>query len=61
MKEQDKTTEKELNKMKASNVPDTELQILVIKMLNELRGRTEELSKDFNRESKHKKSRNPRK
>ena len=47
--------------MKASNVPDTELQILVIKMLNELRGRTEELSKDFNRESKHKKSRNPRK
>ena len=60
MKEQNKT-EKELTKMEAKNLLDAEFKTLVIKMLNELRGRTEELSKDFNRESKHKKSRNPRK
>ena len=44
MKEQDKTTQKELNKMQISNLLDTEFKILVIRMLNEPRGRADELS-----------------
>ena len=38
MKEQIKTPEKELNKTETSNQLDVEFQILVIKMLEELRG-----------------------
>ena len=38
MKEQNKTPEKELNKMEISNQPDTEMKTLVIKMLKELIG-----------------------
>ena len=37
MKEENKTPEKELNEMEASNLPYTEFKILVIRMLNELR------------------------
>ena len=36
MKEQIKTPEKELNKMKISNVSDAEFKTLVIRMLKEL-------------------------
>ena len=36
MKEQNKTPEKELNKMKTSNLPDAEFKTLVIRMLNDL-------------------------
>ena len=36
MKEQNKTTEKELNKMNRSNLPDAEFKTLVIRMLKEL-------------------------
>ena len=43
MKEQNNTPEKELNKMETSNLPDTELKALVIKMFSELRGRVDEL------------------
>ena len=42
IKEQNKTPEKELNKMELSNLPDAELKTLVIRRLNELRGRVEE-------------------
>ena len=38
MKEQNKTPEKELNKMEISNVSDVEFKILVIRMLKELSG-----------------------
>ena len=41
MKEQNKTPEKELNKMETSNLPGTGFKILVMRMLNELRGRDE--------------------
>ena len=37
MKEQNKTPEKELNKMKISNLLDAEFKTLVIRMLKELR------------------------
>ena len=38
MKEQNKTPEKELNKMEISNVSDAEFKTLVIRMLKELTG-----------------------
>ena len=44
MKEQNKTPGKELNKMEISNLLDTEFKTLVIRMLNELRERVDELS-----------------
>ena len=43
MKEENKTPEKELIKMETSNLPDIEFKTLVIRMLDELRGRVEEL------------------
>ena len=49
LKEQNKTPEKELNKMETSNIPDSEFKTLVIKMLNELRRRVGELSENFNK------------
>ena len=36
MKEQNKTTKKELNKMEISNLSDAEFKTLVVRMLNEL-------------------------
>ena len=50
MKEHIKTLEKELNKRKISNLPDAEFKTLVIRMLNELKGRLEELGENFNKE-----------
>ena len=38
MKEQNKTPEKELNKMETSNLSDTEFKTLVMKMLKDLIG-----------------------
>ena len=38
MKEQNKTPEKELNKLEISNITDTEFKTLVIKMLKDLTG-----------------------
>ena len=38
MKEQNKTPEKELNKLEISNITDTEFKTLVIRMLKELMG-----------------------
>ena len=43
MKEQNKTTEKELNKMEAGNLLDTRFKTLVIRMLNEHRGTVGEI------------------
>ena len=42
-KEQNKTAEKELSKMETSNLLDEEIKTLVIRMLNELRERIDEL------------------
>ena len=36
--------------MKTRNLPDTEFKALVVRMLNELRGRVDELSENFNKE-----------
>ena len=50
MKEQDKTPGKDLNKIEASNLLDVEFKTLVIRMLNELRGRVDEVSENFHKE-----------
>ena len=43
MKEQNKTPEKELSKMKTNNQPDEEFKSLVLRMLNKLRERIDDL------------------
>lgn len=50
MKEQNNIPEKELNKMEASNLPDAAFKVMVIRMLNELRGRVDGISETFNKE-----------
>ena len=50
MKEHNKTPEKELNKMKISNLSDVEFKTLIIRMFNELRERVDELNNNFNKE-----------
>ena len=50
MNEQDKSPEKELKKIEASNLTDTEFKTLVIIMLNEFRGRLDKLSENLNEE-----------
>ena len=52
MKEQNKAPEKELNKMETSNIPAAEFDTVVIRMLNKLRGKADELSENFNEETK---------
>ena len=46
MKEQNKTPEKELNKMKTSNLPDAEFKTLVLRILKELTGYFNSTKKD---------------
>ena len=43
----EQTPEKILNKMEASSLPDAEFKTLVIKMLNELRGKIDDLGENF--------------
>ena len=50
MKEQDKTSEKDLNEMEISNPPDKEFKVMVIKMLTELRRRVNKHSENLNKE-----------
>ena len=46
MKEQNKTPEKELNKMEISNLSDAEFETLVIRMLKELSEDLSNIKKD---------------
>ena len=41
--------------MEASNLPDTEFKTLVIRMLNELRGKIDELGEKLHKDRNHKK------
>ena len=50
MKEQDKFSEKELNKTEISNVPDKENKLTVMKMLMGLENRIDENHENFNEE-----------
>ena len=49
MKQQEKTPENKLNEMEASNLPETEVKIAVIRMLNELKGRMDKHDENLNR------------
>ena len=49
MKEQNKTPEKELNKMETNNPPDSELKILAVSMLNNVKGRVDKFSENFDK------------
>ena len=50
MKEQNKTSEKGLNKMETCTLPDAEFKTLIIRMLNEFRGRVDGLRENLNKE-----------
>lgn len=55
MKDQNKASEKELNKMEKCNLADADFKKLAIRMLSELRERVDKLSENFNEEiKKHK-------
>ena len=41
MKGQDKTPEKQLNKMKTGNLPGKEFRLMIVKMIQDLRKRME--------------------
>ena len=45
-KDQEKSPEKELNKMEASKPPDTESKMMVVRMLKELSENVDEIKKD---------------
>ena len=49
MKKENKSLEKEVNKMETSNLSNAEFKTLVIRMLNELKGRVDELNENFNK------------
>ena len=49
MKQKEKTPENKLNEMEASNLPETEVKIVVIRMLNELKGRMDKHDENLNR------------
>lgn len=53
MKEQDKISEKELNTMEISNLPNIEFKVMVIRMLTELRRRMVEHSESFNKKTEN--------
>ena len=48
MKQQEKTPENKLNEMEASNLPETEFRIMVIRMLNELMGSMDQHNENLN-------------
>ena len=50
MKEQDKTTARELNEMEINNMPDREFKVMVIKIFSGLEKRAEDLSETLNKE-----------
>ena len=47
-RKEQKTPEKEVNKMETSNLPDAEFKKQVIRILNELRGRVDQVCENFN-------------
>lgn len=50
MKEQDKTSEKELNEIEISNMPDKGFREIIIKIFTRFERQVEELSENFNKD-----------
>ena len=59
MKEQEKNPDKTTNETEINNLPDKEFKALIIRMLIELRKRTDENSENFNRELENMKKNEP--
>ena len=56
MKEQDKTPEKQLNEVKIGNLPEKEFRVMIVKMIQNLGNRMEEIQKTFNKDLEELKS-----
>ena len=52
MKEQDKTTARDLSEMDISNMPDREFKTMIIKTLTGLGKKMEDISETLNKETK---------
>ena len=50
MKGQDKTPEKQLNEMEIGNLPEKELRIMIVKMIQDLGKRMEEMQEMFSKD-----------
>ena len=50
IKEQDNSSEKELNKTEINNLPDKEYKLIIIRMLTDLGRRIDKYSENFNKE-----------
>ena len=50
MKEQDKTTEKQLNEVEMGNLPEKEFRIMRVKMIQDLGNRMEKIQESFNKD-----------
>ena len=50
IREQDKSSEKELNETEIHNLPDKEYKLIVIRMLPDIGRRIDEHSENFNKE-----------
>jgi len=53
MREQNKTSEKELNTIHISNLPNKEFKVTVIRMLIKLKRRKDKYSETFNKETEN--------
>ena len=51
MKEQEESSEKELNEMEATKIPNSEFKTIVIRMLKKLRGKMGDLSEKLKKET----------
>ena len=47
MKGQDKTPEKQLNEVEMDNLPENEIRIMIVKMIQDLRNRMEKMHEMF--------------
>ena len=56
MKEQDKTTEKQLNEVEIGNLPEKEFRIMTVKMIQNLGNRMEKIQEMFNKDLEELKS-----
>ena len=50
MKGQDKTPEKQLNEVEMDNLPENEIRIMIVKMIQDLRNRMEKMQEMFTKD-----------
>ena len=57
MKGQDKTPEKQLNEVEMDNLPENEIRIMIVKMIQDLRNRMEKSQEMFTKDAEELKNR----